>query len=238
MEALGVELILANSPQAKGRVERMNGVLQDRLVKEMRLAGINDMASANRFLEEKYLRAFNRQFGRAAASPMDAHRDVPGNLNEVLSWEEERVVSGDWTVACEGKRYRLDPQHEALSLVRRKVIVRTLRSGRVQLVYRGKLLKWRLLPEGGVRKQAAAKPASKGKGNRGQTAGDEPPVAAGWSGIGAEVLARKSGRSDGRRGWGCQTPVGLRYAPASLCLATPAGETEQSTTTEKGDILS
>ena len=53
MEQLGVELILANSPQAKGRVERMNGVLQDRLVKALRLAGISDMESANRFLEEE-----------------------------------------------------------------------------------------------------------------------------------------------------------------------------------------
>src|ERR1035441_5447056 len=95
MEALGVELILANSPQAKGRVERMNGVLQDRLVKEMRLAGIHDMESANRFLDGKYLRAFNRQFAREAASPLDVHRAVPRNLNEVLSWEEERVVQGD-----------------------------------------------------------------------------------------------------------------------------------------------
>jgi hypothetical protein len=161
MQVLGVELILANSPQAKGRVERMNGTLQDRLVKELRLAGISDMESANRFLDGKYLQAFNRQFARAAASPADVHRAAPRNLNEVLSWEEERVVSGDWTVACEGKRYQLDRQHEALSLVRRKVIVRTLRNGRVQLVYRGKRLKWRLLPEGGVRKQAAAKPARK-----------------------------------------------------------------------------
>ena len=189
MEALGVELILANSPQAKGRVERMNGVLQDRLVKEMRLAGINDMASANRFLDEKYLRAFNRQFGRAAASPMDAHRTVPGHLNEVLSWEEERVVSGDWTVACEGKRYQLDPQHEALSLVRRKVIVRTLRSGRVQLMYRGKLLKWRLLPEGGVRKQAAAKPARKGQRKPG---GKPPAMSHPW---------RRDGVGLGRKYW-------------------------------------
>jgi len=62
MERLGVKLILANSPQAKGRVERMNGVLQDRLVKELRLAGINDLEGANRFLETGYLRAFNRQF--------------------------------------------------------------------------------------------------------------------------------------------------------------------------------
>lgn len=137
-----MELILANSPQAKGRVERMNGVQQDRLVKELRLAGINDRDSANRFLTGKYLRAFNRQFARAAASPVDMHRAGPRNLNEVLSWEEERVVQGDWTVACAGKRYQLDQQHEALSLVRRKVIVRTLRDGRVQLAYRGKRLKW------------------------------------------------------------------------------------------------
>jgi hypothetical protein len=157
MAALGVKLILANSPQAKGRVERMNGVLQDRLVKEMRLAGISDIESANRFLDGKYLRAFNRQFAREAASPLDVHRAVPRSLNEALSWEAERVVQGDWTVACERQRYQLDRQHEALSLVRRKVIVRTLRNGRVQLVYKGKQLQWRILPEGTVRKQPPAK---------------------------------------------------------------------------------
>jgi hypothetical protein len=92
MEPLGVELKLANSPQAKGRVERMNGVLQDRLVKEMRLAGINDLESANRFLDGEHLRAFHRRFARVAASPVDVHRAVPRNLDEVLSWEEERVV--------------------------------------------------------------------------------------------------------------------------------------------------
>src|ERR1035441_4179308 len=157
MEALGVELILANRPQAKGRVERMNGVLQDRLVKEMRLAGINDMESANRFLDGKCLRGFNRQFAREAASPLDVHRAVPRNLNEVLSWEEERVVQGDWTVACEGKRYQLDRQHEALSLVRRKVMVRTLRNGRMRLVYQGKPLMWRALPAGAARQILPAK---------------------------------------------------------------------------------
>ena len=158
METLGIKLILANSPQAKGRVERMNGTLQDRLVKELRLAGISDMESANRFLDGKYLQAFHRQFAREAASPMDVHRAVPGNLNEVLSWEAARVVQGDWTVACAGQRYQLDRQHEALSLVRRPVIVRTLRNGRVQLVYRGKALKWRELPAGSVRKSPGVKP--------------------------------------------------------------------------------
>jgi hypothetical protein len=145
METLGVKLILAHSPQAKGRVERMNGVLQDRLVKELRLAGISDLASANRFLP-KYLKGFNRQFQRQASSPLDLHRDVPPRLEEVLSWEEERVVQADWTVACGGQWYQLDRQHEALSLVQRKVIVRTLRDGREQLEYRGMQLRWRALP--------------------------------------------------------------------------------------------
>ena len=151
MEQLGVELILAHSPQAKGRVERMNGVLQDRLVKELRLAGISDLESANRFLEATYLRTFNRRFGRAAASPLDVHRGVPRHLNEVLSWEEERVVQRDWTVACGGKGYQLDREHERLSLVGRTVIVRTLRDGGEQVVYRGAKLKWRGLPGGAAR---------------------------------------------------------------------------------------
>jgi len=212
MEALGVELKLAHSPQAKGRVERMNGVLQDRLVKEMRLAGISDIESANTFLDGKYLRAFNRQFVREAASPVDLHRGVPRNLNEVLSWEAERVVQGDWTVACEGQRYQLDRQHEGLSLVRRKVIVRRLRDGRVQLVYRGRQLKWRTLPKEAVRKHASeGKEPVAGKRKAKRVA--QPPaqnhpwrrvgVGAGrayWNrikarGHAARVVARDSGRS-------------------------------------------
>jgi hypothetical protein len=67
MGQLGVEPILANSPQAKGRVEQLNGVLQDRLVKALRLAGINDLESPNRFLDETFLRDFNRLFERVPA---------------------------------------------------------------------------------------------------------------------------------------------------------------------------
>ena len=140
MAQLGVELILANSPQAKGRVERMNGVLQDRLVKALRLAKINDLENANRFLEETFLGEFNRRFRRVPASSLDAHRGIPRNLDEVLSWEEERVVQRDWTVGCQGKWYQLDRQHEALSLAGRKVVVRKLRDERVQLVYRANKL--------------------------------------------------------------------------------------------------
>lgn len=145
MKQLGVELILANSPQAKGRVERMNGVLQDRLVKALRLEGISDMKSANAFLRKKFLPAFNRKFEVQPASAADVHRKAPRNLNEVLSWQEDRVVQRDWTVASGGRWYQLDRQHEALSLAGKKVIVRRLRDGAVQLERGGTKLKWKKL---------------------------------------------------------------------------------------------
>ena len=204
MEQLGVKLILANSPQAKGRVERMNGVLQDRLVKELRLAGISDLEGANRFLDGTYLQAFRRQFAREAASPVDVHRAVPRNLNEVLSWEAARVVQCDWTVACEGKRYQLDRQHEALSLVRRQVIVRTQRNGRVQLVYRGKLLKWRSLPAGAVRKSQPIKRAKAPKRKMEQAPSASHP----WRRLGIGV---------GRKFWnGVKAQGGLAHAAPLL----------------------
>jgi hypothetical protein len=154
MSQLGVELILANSPQAKGRVERMNGVLQDRLVKALRLAGISDLENANEHLAKVFLPAFNRKFQVRPASEADAHQAEPRDMKEVLSWEEERVVQRDWTVSCGGKWYQLDRQHEAMSLAGRKVIVRTLRDGRVQLERRGVKLKWKAVAGRAVRKKA------------------------------------------------------------------------------------
>lgn len=165
MKRLGVELILANSPQAKGRVERMNGVLQDRLVKALRLEGISDRKSANAFLRKRFLPAFNRKFTVQATSAADVHRSAPRDLNEALSWEVERVVQHDWTVACEGRWYQLDRQHEGLSLVGKKVIVRTLRDQTAQLERRGVKLKWKELASRPARtvvkpvaKPTAAKP--------------------------------------------------------------------------------
>jgi molybdenum-dependent DNA-binding transcriptional regulator ModE len=147
MEQLGVELILADSPQAKGRVERMNGTLQDRLVKALRLAEISDMANANEFLAKQFLPGFNRKFEVEPCSQADAHRGIPRELNEVLSWEEWRVVQKDWTVVCAKQWYQLDRRHEALSLAGKKVIVRTLRDGIVQLEAQGVKLSFRRISE-------------------------------------------------------------------------------------------
>jgi len=147
METLGVELILAHSPQAKGRVERRNGVFQDRLVKALRLEKIVDLEHANRFLEKQFLSDLNRRFMVQAASPTDVHRAVPKNLKEVLSWEEKRVVRKDWTVGWEGRSFQIDREHENLNLADRSIIVRRLRTGEVQLVHGERKLRWKELPE-------------------------------------------------------------------------------------------
>jgi transposase len=146
MSLLGVELILAHSPQAKGRVERRNGLLQDRLVKALRLRGISDLAGANAYLKQEFLRELNERFMVAPASPANVHRRAPGNLREVLSWEEERVVQRDWTVAWQNAWYQIDRRHEGMSLAGKSVVVRRLLDGSEQLIYRGQKLTWRKLP--------------------------------------------------------------------------------------------
>ena len=100
MRELDVELILARSPQAKGRVERMNGTLQDRLVKAMRRAKISDLESANRFLDDTFLADFNARFAVAAVGAEDWHRPLSAarDLARIVSIQESRVVAKDWTL--------------------------------------------------------------------------------------------------------------------------------------------
>jgi len=152
MKELEVELILANSPQAKGRVERMNGTLQDRLVKEMRLAKISDIAAANAFLAKTFLPKLNRKFTVSPRGEADLHRRVPRGvwLDEVLCFEERRVVSSDWCVCWRNRVLQLDQRHESLGLVRRSVTVREKLNGTIQVVYRERKLKF---------KELAARPA-------------------------------------------------------------------------------
>lgn len=102
-QKLGIRLVHAHSPQAKGRVERKNGVLQERLIKEMRLEGISDIAAANAFLTERFLPAFNAKFAVPARSPADAHQPVesvmPGlDLRSVFCLEEQRTLANDGTL--------------------------------------------------------------------------------------------------------------------------------------------
>jgi hypothetical protein len=142
MLELGVELILANSPQAKGRVERKNGVLQDRLIKDMRLAGINSIGAANAFLDDGYLAEHNARYEVEAREGIDEHRGLPGalpagrDLAEVLCVREERVVGRDWCVRWENRWLQIAIEHEALSLPGKKVTVACRAEGSLTVRWR------------------------------------------------------------------------------------------------------
>ena len=170
MKQLGVGVILANSPQAKGRVERMNGTLQDRLVKEMRLAGIGTIAAANVFLARTFLPSLNRKFTVKPRCGADVHRRVSAGLklDEVLCFQETRRVSNDWCVSWRNRTFQLDARHERMALAGREVAVREKLDGTIQLLHQGHVLRWRELdgrpprsrPKPAVRNNRPWKPAA------------------------------------------------------------------------------
>lgn len=109
VKELGIELICAHSPQAKGRIERKNGVLQDRLIKEMRLRGINTLEEGNRFLPE-FLEKLDRRFGQEAASRENAHRPLRArdDLKRIFARKERRKLSKDLTFQHRGTLYMVE----------------------------------------------------------------------------------------------------------------------------------
>jgi len=237
MSVLGVELILANSPQAKGRVERRNGLLQDRLVKAMRLRGISDLEGANRYLEQEFLRDLNGQFTVAPASAANVHRAAPGNLREVLSWEEERVVQRDWTVAWENGWYQVDRRHEGLSLAGKSVVVRRLLDGSEQIVYRGQKLEWRKLPARPERPPLRPAPTQPRRDST-------PAVGHPWRELGGAVgrefwkAAKKRGRAARRAQGGGLRSASATLRPPSVRRPAPKKEPEQRQSTKGHSLVS
>lgn len=118
MRELGVRVIHAHSPQAKGRVERLFKTLQDRLVKEMRLRGIKSITEANKFLQE-YLPKHNRKFSVLAKEKTDLHREIPKELklDHIFCLKTERVVRNDFTVAYNGTLYQIKDKVNTLKAV-------------------------------------------------------------------------------------------------------------------------
>lgn len=149
MSELEVELILANSSQAKGRVERRHQVFQDRLVKALRLEKIDSLVSANTFLEQSFLDSLNNKFHVEARSTVNVHRKLRLGikLHHVLCYREERVVQNDWTVSWCNRYFQLDEAHQRLSLARKTIEVNELLDGTIRLVYKGRELLWRELVE-------------------------------------------------------------------------------------------
>lgn len=151
MSELRVELHFANSPQAKGRVERLFRTLQDRLIKELRLAGINTPEEANIFIAKKFIPAFNRQFARSARRAGNRHRDLSAheqkNIHDILSRVDLRVLRNDFTISHQTSFYQLHPT-PGLAL-RPKDIIEVLTSpgGTIKLKARGKDVVFSRLPD-------------------------------------------------------------------------------------------
>lgn len=142
---LTIEILCANSSQAKGRVERVNRTLQDRLVKELRLAGITGIDAGNAFLPG-FLERFNARFAVAPARPDDLHRPVsvtPDRLREILCWREQRHVGQQLTLSYERKRIMLEVTELTQGLVGQYVDTYAFADGRLELRWKGVALSYR-----------------------------------------------------------------------------------------------
>jgi transposase len=144
LRTLGVRLVYANTPQAKGRVERANQTLQDRLVKQMRLRGINDIEAANAYLPE-YLAAHNRRFAKPARDGRDAHRPVAHNRTElevIFSLQHERQVSPNREFQYQGRVYQVQGKRGRHALAGRRVVVCEGLDGQVRVFRREAGFDW------------------------------------------------------------------------------------------------
>ena len=144
---LGIEIITAHSPEAKGRVERNHGLYQDRLVKELRLAGSNTIAAANEVLAGGFCEQLNQKFAVAPRSAVDYHRSAKGyDLASIFCLKEERALSADWVVRFANQFYQLQPPRKAL-VGKGRVRVQRYLNGELHFRYGQQELRYTLLPE-------------------------------------------------------------------------------------------
>ena len=138
---LGIEIICANTPQAKGRVERVIQTLQDRLPKEMRLRGIDSQAAGNAYLPE-FMQDFNARFGEDPRSSVDMHRPLTAkeDLARILTWQETRSVSKNLTIQFEKVVYQIQTNRPSYALRNAQVTVCLNAQEQVTILYNGKSL--------------------------------------------------------------------------------------------------
>ncbi len=148
MQELDIQIICADTPQAKGRVERMHQTLQDRLVKELRLCGIADLSTANAYLPE-FRRDYNRRFARVPRDPRDAHRSLrlTDDLDKILAIRELRTLSKNLTLNYNRVIYQIQTPRPRYALRHAKVEVRERWDGTLQIWYHGKTLAYSIYRE-------------------------------------------------------------------------------------------
>ena len=138
LHALNIDILCANTPQAKGRVERANKTLQDRLVKELRLHGVSTIAAGNELLPS-FLTDYNTRFGKEPRNPKNLHRPLSAgdDLTDVFTWREERTVSNSLTLQYDKVLFLLEPNKMTRELRRKRVTVVDYPDGRLVIRYRG-----------------------------------------------------------------------------------------------------
>lgn len=156
MAELGIELIPAFSPQAKGRVERSFRTLQDRLIKEMRLRGISSVEQANRFLEDVFIPFYNKRFGVEAQSPVDVHRPLRSqhNLDSIFSLKTERRIINDFTIRLKGKHFQILKNQSVAIRPKDRVLVELWLDGSIHLKFKNQELAYIPIPKGLDRQKA------------------------------------------------------------------------------------
>ena len=143
LEKLGVKIITAYSPQAKGRVERCHGVYQDRLVKEFRLEEAASINEANAILMSGFVDEMNEKFAIDPRSDHDYHRPVPKNLDlrNVFCWETPRTVGNDWVVRHENRYFQILRGNRPLPRAREHVLLREWIDHSIHIFYKEKEMK-------------------------------------------------------------------------------------------------
>jgi hypothetical protein len=147
LEQLGITFIVARSPQAKGRVERLWGVLQDRLTSELRLAQADDIDSANAVLR-KFITDYNRRFARQPREKQPAWRTAPESLERICCFMHERIISNDNVVQWEGRRFQIPRQARRFSFAGAKVQIYQALNGRLSFYYGDTRLEHTVIPRG------------------------------------------------------------------------------------------
>lgn len=144
-EELNIGLVYARSPQAKGRIEKLFGTLQDRLVKELRLKEISTIKEANAFLAEEFLSGFNQRFGKQAQKKADFHQPltIKDNLLESFSVKSERLINNDFTISFKNHWYQLEARQPKLVVPRSKVTIEERLDGNLVIEQGGKYLNFK-----------------------------------------------------------------------------------------------
>lgn len=214
--SLGIQIIAASSPQAKGRVERNHGTHQDRLVKKLRRLGIAEATAANTFLETTYLPEHNARFAQAPASAEDFHRRTPSrvSLDRALQLEETRVLSNDWVIRYDTRYFQVARQsHQAPA--RSTVLVREAVTGAIEIRYRGRLMRWSEIPAPLPKSTAAAAPRPAAPRPAAPSSG-RASITRGAGGMSSVSSAPSSWRAHERGLWTLPAPWTRRHAHRAL----------------------